>query len=147
MSTYTIVRFGCAGIICLAALAAGCQPKGGDVPVPTVVAPVSSDPGEIELSEPKVTLVEPKLVQFEIHYKFTKGQPDKFYSCDLSFPGTSNVGVRRMESWELKPEGVIRDRIVLSKEGAKMFEIVVSESPSPREHYKKISNVAKGSVQ
>jgi hypothetical protein len=112
-----------------------------------VVQHVSRAPGEVELSGPRVTLLEPNIVQFEVKYRFTKGQPDKYYSCDVSFPGTPNRGVKTMMSWELKPEGVIRDKIELKKPGAKSFEIYLSETPSPQEGYKKISNVVSGPVR
>ncbi len=102
---------------------------------------------EIQLSDPKVTLVGSGIIQFEVKYCFTQGKPNKYYSCDISFPGTTNHGVKLMESWELKAEGVIRDKIMLSQPGAKSFEIHVSESPSPREPYRRISNVVNGSVQ
>jgi hypothetical protein len=113
-----------------------------------VVPHVSPTPGEIELLDPKVTVLdEPTLVQFEVKYRFTKGKPDKYYSCDISFPGTPNHGVKMMDSWELKPEGVIRDKLMLKKPGAKSFEMYMSETPSPQEGYKKISNVVSGPVQ
>src|SRR5438874_473281 len=75
--------------------------------------PVSTEPGEIELSDPKVTFTQPNRVRFEVRYRFTKGKPDKYYLCDVSFPGTPNHASKPMESWELKSEGVIRDGIVL----------------------------------
>ena len=132
----------------LLVLAFGCGQK--------PVAPVSTQaavaehaeqtPGEIELSDAKVTVVEPTLVRFEVKYRFTKGQPDKFYACDISFPGTPNHGVKPMESWELKKEGVIKDGVVLREPPVKTFEIHMSETTSPQLPYKKISNVLTGSV-
>ena len=110
-------------------------------------APVPTEPGEIELSEPKVTFTEPNRVQFEVRYRFTKGTPDKYYMCDVSFPGTSNHAAKPMESWELKSEGVIRDGITLSKPPVGKFEIRISESASPQDGYKPISNVVSGPVQ
>jgi hypothetical protein len=130
----------------LVGLAPGCDHK-ADSPAPAVVAKQApSTPGQIELSDAKVTLVEPMLAQFEVKYRFTRGQPDRYYACDISFPGTANHGVRQMEAWELKPEGVIRDAVVLSQPGVKSFAIHMSESVSPRERYKKISNVVSGPI-
>jgi hypothetical protein len=106
-----------------------------------------SDPGQIELSDPKMTLQEPDRAQFEVKYRFTKGKPEKYYLCEISFPGTSNHGAKPMESWELKPEGVIRDGIVLHKLPVQTFEICVSEADSPQNGYKKISNVVRGQVK
>jgi hypothetical protein len=130
----------------LVGMAAGCAGK-TDSPAPAVVAGQGpSTPGEIELSDLKVTLVEPSLVQFEVKYRFTRGQPERYYACDISFPGTPNHGIRQMDAWELKPQGVIRDRVVLSQPGAKSLAMHMSESPSPREAYKKISNVIGGPI-
>jgi hypothetical protein len=98
------------------------------------------------LSDLKVTVIEPTLVQFEVKYRFTRGQPERYYSCDISFPGTANHSVRPMDAWELKPQGVIRDRAQLSEPGAKSVAIYMAESASPREAYKKISNVISGPI-
>jgi hypothetical protein len=137
----------CLVLFPLVALAWGCGRK---TPAPveiSVTPPEAQVPGEIQLSDARVTLLEPTVVQFEVAYRFTQGRPDKYYSCDVSFPGTPNHGVKMMEHWELKMEGVIRDSVMLKQPGAKSFEIYLSESPSPRERYKKISNVASGPVQ
>lgn len=140
---------GCLVFIPLVGLALGCgQKPAPSAPIQVLVAPdVPPTPGEIQLSDPKVVFLEPTLVQFEVQYRFTKGQPDKYYACDISFPGTLNHGVKPMDSWELKAEGVIRDKVVLSKPGVKSFEIQISESSSPQDGYQKISNVVSGPVQ
>ena len=109
--------------------------------------PVSTEPGEINLSDPKVTLADPNTVRFEVNYRFTKGTPDKYYLCEIAFPGTPNHGAKPMESWELKSEGVIKDGVVLSKPPVRTFEIRVSEADSPQNGYKKISNVVRGPVK
>jgi len=116
-------------------------------PQPQVVEPVTPIPGEIELSDPKVSLQEPNVFRFEVKYRFTKGQPDKYYSCDISFPGTENHGRIVLEQFEVKKEGVIRDGIELHHPGVKTFAIHMSESVSPQERYKKISNVVSGPVE
>jgi hypothetical protein len=103
-------------------------------------------PNEIELSDAKVTLKGTKLVLFEVNYRFTQGRPNQFYSCDISFPGTVNHGVKRMDSWELKVEGVIKDSIELREPPVTEFEITMSEAPSPMLPYKKISNVVRGKI-
>src|SRR5262245_18945708 len=77
-------------LVPLAALVAGCGPRAA-APGPAVVQatqPVSTEPGEIELSVPKVTLAGASTVRFEVRYRFTKGRPDKYYLCEISFPGT-----------------------------------------------------------
>jgi hypothetical protein len=136
-------------LVSLIAFVSGCGKK---TVAPAVVAVDASpqgpvEPNEIELSDPKVTFEAPKTVRFEVKYRFTKGRPNQYYSCDISFPGTPNHAVKRMDSWELKAEGVIEDGVELSKPPVKDFEIVVSEAPTPRERYKQISNVVQGPVR
>jgi hypothetical protein len=134
--------------VCLVVFSAwGCGPKGGASPQVLPVQQSSSEPGEIELSDAKVTLADERTVRFEVKYRFTKGKPDKYYSCDVSFPGTANLGVRTMSSWELQTEGVIKDGIVLRKPPVTSFEIRMSEAASPQDGYKVISNVVSGTVE
>ena len=108
---------------------------------------VSTEPGQIELSDPKVTFTAPNQVRFEVRYKFTKGKPVKHYLCEISFPGTTNIGAKPMTSWELKSEGVIKDGIELTEPPVKTFEIRLMEAVSPDEGYKLISNVVSGEVK
>ena len=139
-------RAGGLALFLLAALTSGCgPPAAAPVPVP-VVEEIDEGPCEIELSEPKVTLVEPTLVRFEVKYRFTKGKPSRFYACDVSFPGTANHGVKRMQHWELKTEGVIKDGVVLSMGPVTSFTIHMSEAPTGRDAYQRISNVVSGLI-
>lgn len=138
-------RHPCLVILFPALLTAGCS--GTAATQPLAVENRSQIPSEIELSEPKVTLVEPTRVEFEIKYRFTKGRPDKNYSCEIFFPGTPNHAVRLMESWELKPEGTIRDGVVLTNPPVTTFDIHMSEAPTARERYTKVSNVLSGPVK
>ncbi|MCI0376206.1 MAG: hypothetical protein L0215_01235 [Gemmataceae bacterium] len=149
MSVFTRRWFPGLLLALLMALFMGC----GQEPAPPGTAvvqtnrPVSTEPGQIQLSNPKVTLAEPNMVQFEVNYRFTKGKPEKYYLCEISFPGTQNHAVKPMDSRELKPEGVIKDGIVLFKPPVKTFEIRVSEADSPQNGYKIISNVIGGPVE
>ncbi len=52
-----------------------------------------------------------------------------------------------MNSWHLKTEGAIRDKVVLSEPPVKSFEIQLSEAVSPQDGYKQSSNVVSGPVQ
>lgn len=135
-------------IVPLALLLPGCgqqaTPSGGVAVQAVENGP--AEPGEIELSDPKVTFEAPNIVRFEVKYRFVKGKPDKYYCCDIKFPGTANQGKKSMNSWELKSEGVIRDGVVVSKPPVQSFEIEMSETTSPQEGYKKISNVVSGPV-
>src|SRR5438067_386139 len=125
MSIMTAKRVAVGSLFAAAALVfSGCgQPTRAPLATVAQAAPVSTEPGEIELSEPKVTFTPPNRVRFEVHYRFTKGKPDKYYLCEVSFPGTTNHAAKPMESWELKSEGVIRDGIILSKPPVEQFEI------------------------
>lgn len=102
---------------------------------------------EIELSDAKMAFRDPSIVTLEVKYRFTKGRPQKEYQVEIAFPGTSNAGIKPMQSHELRKEGVIKDAFRLSQPGAKSFEIVITEAPTPRDQFKKISNVATGVIQ
>jgi hypothetical protein len=132
-----------------AVLVLGCGQPAAEPAATTVVTaePVPAEPGQIELSDPKVTLTGPDMVQFEVRYRFTKGKPVKHYLCEITFPGTPNAGTKPIEGWELKPEGVIKDGIMLTKPPVTTFEIRVSEADSPDQGYKPISNVVSGPVK
>jgi len=108
---------------------------------------VSTEPGQIELSQPRATFSPPNLVRFEVKYRFTQGQPSKYYLCEVTFPGTENLGARPMYSYDLKADGVIQDGIILAKPPVEKFEIRVSEADSPQDGYKLISNVVSGTVE
>jgi hypothetical protein len=130
----------------------GCDhPQPAPARVGSSVAPitteiVSAEPGQIELSDPQVTFSPPNLVRFEVKYRFTQGRPSKYYLCEVAFPGTENQGAKPMESWELQPEGMIKDGIVIHKPPVAMYEIRVSEADSPQNGYKLISNVVSGTI-
>jgi hypothetical protein len=130
-------------------LFAGCGGKTDATAPPEVLQAkaVSTEPGAIELSDPQVTFTAPNTVRFEVKYRFTKGKPDKYYMCEVAFPGTANHAAKPMESWELKSEGVIKDGITLSAPPVQTFEIRVSEAESPQNGYKLISNVVGGPVK
>ena len=116
---------------------------------PTPPEPADRTPREVELSDAKMTFREPTIVLFEVKYRFTKGQPqiDHEYQVEVTFPGTSNSGVKPMIGRQLQKEGVLKDGFELSQPGAKSFEIKVTEAPSPRDRFKKISNLASGQIQ
>jgi hypothetical protein len=123
----------------------GCRSESsGPAIITTEIA--STEPGEILLSDPQVTMTEPNRVQFEVHYRFTKGKPDKYYMCEVLFPGTLNHASKPMERHQLQAEGVIRDGFRLPQPPVDTFEIRVSEADSPQNGYKLISNVAAGKV-
>ena len=138
------------GLLCVAIslliMACSQQPTAPPIAVaqPT---PVSTEPGQVELSDATATLAAQNRVRIEVRYRFTQGKPDKYYLCEITFPGTTNVGARPMDSWELKPAGVFKDTVQLNKPPVETFEIRFSEAESPQNGYKMISNVAAGKVE
>ena len=107
-----------------------------------------AEKSEVELSDAKLTYVPPDLLRFEVHYRFTKGRPTMNYMCNLSFPGSDNVGRKPLDSWEMKTSGVIRGGIELQSYDppVKAFEITLGEAEVPQSGYQVISNVLKGEV-
>ncbi len=137
----------------LAVLPVGC---GQNAKVPPGGAPkisveaVAADPPVIELSDPKVSFRDPQTVQCEVKYRITQGKPQPYdaYDLEISFPGTTNAGIKMMQSWELKMEGTIKDSFNLSQPGAKTFEIFIAETAKlDRPGHKKISNVVSGTIE
>jgi hypothetical protein len=145
-----VYRFaaGCITLILVMA-APGCNQKPAPVAmIPVAVEPVSLEPCEVELSEAMATFAEPNIVRFEVKYRFTKGKPDKFYSCNISFPGSKDGGTKAMQSWQLKAEGgVIKDGVALTQPRTQTFEIYMAEAPTGQDPFKKISNVVSGPVK
>jgi hypothetical protein len=138
------------GLLCVAIplLLTACGPSPTARPIAVAPpTPASTEPGQIELSDAKATLAPQNRVRIEVRYRFTQGKPDKYYLCEITFPGTTNVGARPMDSWELKPEGVFKDTVQLNKPPVETFEIRFSEAESPQNGYKMISNVATGKVE
>ncbi len=138
---------GCWLLVPVLVLATGCGHKPAAPIVPVISQEELAVPNEIELFDAKATLVEPNLVQIEVKYRFTKGRPNKAFLCDIFFPGTPNHAAKSMDSWQMKPEGVIKDGVVLSKPPVKEFEIYISEAVTPQDGFKKVSNVIRGPVQ
>jgi hypothetical protein len=104
-------------------------------------------PAEVELYDPKVYFRDAEVVMFEVKYRLTKGKLDKFYECQIAFPGTPNAGIKDMSRSELRAEGVIRDGVRLYKLPVMSYEISLSEGRSSRGPWKKISNVLRGTIQ
>jgi hypothetical protein len=105
-----------------------------------------TEPGVVELSNPKATRAENNLINFEIHYKFTSGAPVKNYLLEISFPDTKNIGRKPMENWELKPEGVIKTSVELLEPTVSRFIVVMSEADSPDRGYTRNSNELTGEL-
>ena len=130
----------------------GCGQKPVAVPdtvTKSTITKAPSGPSKVELTDAKATLDPPRLVKFQVNYKFVEGGPRKSYLCEITFPGTTNLGRKYIESWELKDSGTIRDGIELQtlEPEAKSFEIQFKEAEVPQDGYNLISNVISGTIQ
>lgn len=141
-------------------LVAGCDskpPAPAEVPTkpaaetpskPTITAVVDpGPPGVVELIGAKAHLDQDGFVRFEVNYRFTSGSPTRHYMLDITFPDTKNRGVKPMQSWEVKPEGIIKTRIQVSDPPVKQYSMNFSEADSPQQGYKVISNTLTGEIE
>jgi len=113
-------------------------------PAEAVVRPY--EPAEVELGEPTASFQAPGIVRVEIPYKFVAGSPVAHYGCEVKFLDTDFTGLKFMQAWELKKEGVIRDGFEVGKEPKGAFEVVFTEAESPDRGYHPISKVVTGQV-
>lgn len=134
-------------------IAAGCgsdqsapPQETADTPAITTTVEVKPEQGAVELGTSTAKLDALGIVRFEIPYKFTKGSPTKTYMCEIDFPGTTKKGMRPLEAWELKPEGVIKTGIETGETPVTTFEATFSEAESPDRGYTVISNKVSGDV-
>ena len=126
----------------------GCGPSDpAAVPVIRATTAGPPEPGAIELYEPRAHFGPDDVLQFEVKYRFTSGGPTNFYCAEVQFPGSESFGVKYMEGWELKPEGTLRDGLILQSPDVEDFEIRVTEALLPQDGYKPISNVVRGKVE
>lgn len=102
------------------------------------------EPAQVELFDDKVRIDDAGVFYFDVKYRFTKGAPRQFYLVTVKFPGTNNLCLKRMEAWELKAEGQIKDGIPLFERPITAYEITLSEADSPMNEYKLISNSLPG---
>lgn len=114
----------------------------------STIAVDESGVNRIELSESSVRFESPNLIRFDVHYTFVEGRPNRYYLCEIVFPGTSHFGKKYMEKWELEKKGTIKSGIELPdlEPMVSEFEIKMSEANSPDAGFKPISNVLTGKV-
>lgn len=103
-------------------------------------------PAEVELGLPTASFEAPDIVRVEIPYKFVVGTPVANYGCEVRFLDPEFKGLKYMQAWELKSEGVIRDGFVIGTEPKGAFEVVFTEAESPDRGYHPISKVVTGQV-
>ena len=103
-------------------------------------------PGVVELKSASAARDENNVIRFEVRYQFTSGSPVKTYLCNVTFPGTDQVGIRPLESFELKPEGTFKMGIEVGENKVDAFELTFSEADSPDRGYTVISNTLAGQV-
>jgi hypothetical protein len=129
----------------------GCQPVAGPTPPPASKSTINTSAGVenvIEISEPLVRFEAPNLIRFDFKYQFTQGTPNKFYLCEIVFPGTPHHGKKYMESWEMEKKGIVKSGIELPELEPMVsdFELKVSEAVQPDAGFYKVSNVLVGKV-
>jgi hypothetical protein len=87
-------------------------------------------PGGVELKSASAARDENNVIRFEVSYLFTSGSPVKTYLCNVTFPGSDQVGIRPLESFELKPEGTFKMGIEVGENKVDAFELTFSEADS-----------------
>jgi hypothetical protein len=109
---------------------------------------VDAGPTQVELGPAKAEWREPEaeIVKFEIPYRFTSGGPVMVYQCRVTFPDEGAAGMKPMEAWELKREGVIRTGIPANGKLVKGYRIQLFEAESPDKEYYLVSNTVTGEV-
>ena len=131
---------------------AGCSPQesssarsaGPVITKTTDAGPIA--PGVVALKSASATRDENNVIRFEVSYVFTSGSPVKTYLCNVTFPGSDQVGIRPLESFELKPEGTFKMGIEVGENKVDAFELTFSEADSPDRGYTVISNTLVGQV-
>ena len=68
------------------------------------------------------------------------------YQCRIEFPNEKSGGIKPMEAWELKQEGVIRTGIPVNGKVVKEFTVAVYEAEAHDKPYHLVSNLVKGEV-
>ena len=124
-----------------------CKPNGASAPAATTTAVVKDAvPGKIEISAVDLTMLEDS-ARFKVHYKFLEGSPSKYYMCTFEFPGTTKKGLKPLDAWEMKPEGVIVAGVELGPEKLTEFTVHLAEADSPDAGYRDNSNVFAGKIE
>ena len=126
---------------------AGCtNSKSKEIPASTTTITTSVQ-ARVELSEATARIDELHVLRVDVKYRFAEGKPNKFYMCEITFPGTDRNGLKAMEAWELQTSGVIKAGIELQEgEVLKEFKVSFAEANSPDQGYKTISNSIEGIV-
>ncbi len=114
---------------------------------PVMSTITDSEPGIIEIGKVDVKVNDENLAEFKIHYKFTSGRPAKYYMCNILFPGSERRGLKPIEKWEMKPEGIIIAKIDLGADNLDAFTIQLEEADSPDKGYTANSNLYEGKLK
>lgn len=132
----------CLSIACCLVLGCG---KKAEPPKAAQSTEVTHEPGVIEIRKVDVAVSDEQVATFRIHYKFTSGKPNKFYMCNLVFPGNEKKGMKPLDAWEMKPEGNVLTRLEID-DSINEFTIQFSEADSPDKGYTANSNTFAGKV-
>jgi hypothetical protein len=109
-----------------------------------VVEVIPYVPASIEITDVKARYDAPEIAYVQFEYRFTSGHPLAFYQCDIKFPDSGQGGVKEMQAWELKDNGVIKTGFNVTKSPGNTVEITIGEAETPDKGYKVISNKASG---
>lgn len=108
---------------------------------------VDTERGVIEIYDAHGKLDEDGVVWLEVSYRFTSGKPVKLYLCNITFPGTDQVGLKPLQTFEVEAEGKFSTGIEVGETEVSDFEITLSEADSPDRGYHLISNTFSGKIQ
>lgn len=123
-----------------------CKPSvpGNSAPATTAVVK-EAVPGKIEITAVDTSLQE-SAIRFKVQYKFVEGAPTKYYMCTFEFPGTDKKGLKQLDAWEMKPEGVIVAGVDFGAEKLTDFTVRLAEADSPDQGFRDNSNVFSGKL-
>ena len=131
----------------LGGLLMGCSTEAEPPKVAVSTVIEDAGPGVVELSNAVARMTDDNVIRFEIPYKFVSGSLKKFFVCEIEFPGTTDKGVKQIDSWDIAQEGIVTTGIQVSSPDVKTFSITMSEAESPDQGFKVISNTLTGEVQ
>lgn len=124
----------------------GCSPSSKPAPISTTAVVKEAVPGRIEITDASVKIDQENVARIQVKYKFVEGAPTKFYQCLFTFPGTEKTALKPLESWEMKPEGIIVTGTEAGEHKLDEFTVQFSEADSPDQGFHPNSELFKGKV-
>ncbi len=127
---------------------AGCSKK-PPAPTPTETTVTVEEPAgesKVLLSNLRYKVNDEGIAYIEVDYEFTEGAPVRHYQCEFAFPGTSLVGLKELQNWELKKSGTVRSGFATNGQPVKTITAIFREAESPSLGYYDISNTIEGNL-